>query len=573
MICKMKTINYLIILFVFVVMTFIQSCSIDETLLDTPTPDLISNEEDVEAVIHGLYARFNDAGAFKFRGMMMLMLMADDLYSDAGSEFGSFSNRTLSGVNTDSFWNIFYFSIGSANSLIQTLDGLELDADFEKRAYGEAYFIRGFSYYYLVRLYGEVPLRLGALDINSNFYLPRSSVDEVYAQIFQDLTQASLHLPLSSAIPVAELGRASKGAAQALMAHASLTYGNQLSLKGGSATAHYSNAVVYADSVIASNEYRLINNFQDLFDITKETEAYNEVIFGIRFQVDNQARAQPAAGSEFALRFMAPTTAGVTGRPNGTGAGSIRPMPWVADFYRTGDYATGTGASQVIDFRNQVSFYPRGVNLAGTAVIMYPDVTSAGQARIGTPLVGKYIDPNGKDERNNGNDFFVIRLAEIYLIKAEAVNELEGPALSAVDAFNMVRARARKADGTVRAVPADIPADHTFTKGEFRMKIFEERGLELLGEGQRWFDLVRIQHPTDPARTLYEYQMLEELPQAKYPKKFPTWLAAKKSWSNSFAVYANSLNVSVPKFLLFPVPTSEVLQNPAIGVANQNPGW
>lgn len=570
----MKTVRYFSVLFVLALIALIQSCSIEETLLDTPSGELIKNEEDLEAVIHGAYARFNDAAAFKFRGMMMLMLMADDLYSEAGSEFGSYANRTLSGVNTASFWNQFYFSIASANALLKTVDDLELDPAVEERAAGEAYFLRAFSYYYLVRLYGGVPLRVDALDIDSDFYLPRSSVDEVYAQIFDDLRNASGRLPLYSSIPVGELGRASKGAAQALLAQASLTYGNQLSLRGESPVENYTQAVVYADSVISSNEYTLINSFADLFDLTKETSAYDEVIFGIRFQVDNQARAQPAAGSEFALRFMAPATAGVTGRPNSTGAGSIRPMPWIADFYRTGDYVTGTGESKVIDFRNEVSFYTKGVNIAGNTVIMYPDVTAAGQVRVATPLVGKYIDPNGKDERNNGNDFFVIRLAEIYLIKAEALNELNGPIGTAVDAFNKVRARARKANGTPRTVPADIPADHTLTREQFRMKIFEERGLEFLGEGQRWFDLVRMQHPADPTRTMYEYQFLEELPKAKYPKTLPVWKAnPTNAWSNSFAVYAKSLNVTVPKFLLFPVPTNEVLQNPSIGVENQNTGW
>lgn len=569
----MKTVKYSVLVLVLLVMSMAQSCSLEEELLDTPAPALIRSEEDADAVIRGLYARFNDAGAFKFRGMMMLMLMADDLYSPSGSEFGAFADRTLSGVNTESFWNTFYFSISSANALMKTLDDLALDPAFEKRAYGEAQFIRAFSYYYLVRLYGGVPLRIDALDINGTFYQPRNSVDEVYAQIFADLKNASQNLPLASQIPAAELGRASKGAAQALMAQACLTYGNQVSLKGGSPAAHYNNAVVYADSVINSKEYLLINDFADVFDITKEATAYKEVIFGIRFQVDNQARAQPAAGSEFALRFMAPSTAGTTGRPNTSGGGNIRPMPWIADFYRTGDYAAGTGDTKVIDYRNEVSFYTRGTNAAGKTVVMYPDITGPGEVREATPLVGKYIDPNGKDARNHGNDFFVIRFAEIFLIKAEALNELNGPVPDAVDAFNKVRARARNADGIARAVPADIPADNTLTKDQFRMKIFHERGLELLGEGQRWFDLVRMQHPTDPTRTMYEYQFLEELTKASYPKKFPAWQGTKQKWSNSFAVFEKSLNVTVPKFLLFPLPTDEVLQNPAIGLENQNPGW
>lgn len=569
----MKIFKYLSAFLVLAFMSIFQSCSINESLLDTPTPKLVTNEEDLEAVIIGAYSRFNDAAAFKFQGMMMLMLMADDLYSDVGSEFGPFANRTLSGVNTATFWNQFYFSIASCNALLKTIDDLDLDPAVEKRAAGEAYFLRAFSYYYLVRLYGPVPLRLDAVDINSDFYLPRSPIDEVYAQIFDDLKKASTDLPLFSAIPAGELGRASKGAAQALLAHASLTYGNQLSLKGEDPGESYAQAVAYADSVIGSNEYTLINNFADLFNITKETGAYDEVIFGIRFQVDNQSRAKPSAGSEFALRFMAPATAGVTGRANGTGAGSIRPMPWVADFYRTGDYAADTGTGKVLDFRNEVSFYPKGVGVTGATVIMYPDIAGAGQTRVASALVGKYIDPDGKDDRNHGNDFFVIRFADVYLVKAEALNELNGPTPDAVDAFNVVRARARKANGTPRVVPADIPPDHTLTRTQFRMKIFEERGLEFLGEGQRWFDLVRMQHPDDPSRTMYEYQFLEELAGPDYPKTLPVWQVAQNKWSNSSAVYAKSLNVIVPKFLLFPVPTSELLQNPSIGMENQNAGW
>lgn len=575
----MKIFKYLSICLLLAIAPIMQSCSIEEELVDTATPELIRNENDVQALINGLYARFNDASAFKFQGFMMLTLMADDLFSDAGSEFGPYGNRTISGVNTGSFWGVFYASIASSNNLIKTLDRLELDPAFEKRAYGEAHFIRAFSYYYLVRLYGGVPLRLDAVDINSDFYLPRSSVDEVYAQIFSDFGMASKSLPLT--VSGGELGRATKLSAQALMAQASLTYGNQRALKAQDATPQYQQAVAYADSVIAvdksSDYYKLLPNFADLFEITKETAAYQEVLFGIRFQVDNQNRAQPAAGSEFALRFMPTNTTNTTGKPNGTGGGSVKVMPWFGDFYRTGDYVFLNGATKVIDFRNEVSFYQVGVNTAGFPVRIYPNVTNAGsgEGRVGTPIVGKYIDPNGKDDRNNGNDFFVIRLAEVYLIKAEAENELNGPTPAALEAFNTVRARARQADGpaNARPVPADVTLATPLTKGEFRMKIFHDRGLELVGEGQRWFDLVRMQHPANPAKTMYEYQMLEELPKSTYPKTLPTWRPATNKWSNAFAVYAPSLNVTVPKFLLFPVPTGEILNNPKIGLGNQNPGW
>ncbi len=88
-------------------------------------------------------------------------------------------------------------------------------------------------------------------------------------------------LPLYSAISQAQLGRASKGAAQALLAEAYLTYGNQLALKGKAVTTEYQNAILYADSVINSKQYALLPNYGDLFEINKEAGAYTEVIFGV----------------------------------------------------------------------------------------------------------------------------------------------------------------------------------------------------------------------------------------------------------------------------------------------------
>src|SRR5690606_19643601 len=139
-----------------------------------------------------------------------------------------------------------------------------------------------------------------------------------------------------------------------------------------------------------------------------------------------QARAQPAAGSEFALRFGAPNTHFISGNGEiGNGDGSMRIMPWIADYYRTGDYAAGTGPAKVIDYRNEKAFYQKGFHsVQNKYYAVYPNIPAANEGVIETPLLSKYIDPNGKDSRNNGNDHFIIRLAEVYLIKAEAENEL-----------------------------------------------------------------------------------------------------------------------------------------------------
>jgi starch-binding outer membrane protein, SusD/RagB family len=545
------------------------SC-IKEKLKDTPTPDQITNETDVTALINGMYSRFNDAAMFKFQGMLMLFVCADDLYSETGAEFGTYSTRVYNGVQTAPFWNQLYASIAGANDMFKTLDRLQLDSAFEQRAYGEAHFIRGFCYYYLVRLYGGVPLRLDAVDVNSNFYLPRTTLDETYAQIFSDFQKASAMLPRQPQISAAQLGRASKGAAQALLAQAYLTYGNQLSLKGQSATNEYTLARTYADSVLLSGNYTLLANYGDLFDITKETSAYNEVIFGIRFQTDQQARAQPAAGSEFALRFGASNTHFVAANgTTGAGDASMRVMPWVGDYYRTGDYITGTAPTQVIDYRNEKAFFQKGFNSVQNKFYdVYPNIPVGTNGSINTPLISKYIDPSGKDSRNHGNDLFIIRLAEVYLIKAEAENELNGPTAAALAAFNAVRARARAAAGTPRTVPANITA--AVTKDQFRIKIFDERGLELIAEGGRWFDLVRMCSPLSATQTMYEYQFKTVFPTRT--TTLPVYQAGPpRRYSTSFAVFGASLNVQIPKFLLFPVPVSEITQNSNFGL--QNPGW
>lgn len=567
--------NVKIFLTGFLFLTF-AACSLEENIIDTPTPSLVKTEDDIKPMLRGLYSYLNDGDAFKYRGWLLLTLAADDFYSESGAEFGPIANREYTSVNVAGFYNRLFMSVGTANEVIDVLDkiGGNLDEAFVNQAYGEAHFIRAFSYYYLVRLYGGVPLRLEPTNVNSNLYMKRASIDEVYTQIFSDFRAASSRLPLANQVPAQDLGRATKGAAQALLSQAYLTYGNQLSLRGDNPDGLYRSAVTYADSVISSNQYQLLNNYADLFDLSKEAAAYKEVIFGIRFQPDLQRSLYPSAGSEFAFNFSPPNTHLVNGNPSfGAGNGGAKVMPWIADFYRSpaSGFANATGT--VIDYRNEVSFFQTWLNTTTNVnQTIYPNIPPPNGRTIQAPHLRKYIDPNGRDQRNNGNDFFVIRLAEIYLIKAEALNELNDMNTAFV-ALNQVRTRARNANGTARTIPANINAVNNpgINKQQLRMKIFQERGLELIGEGQRWFDLVRMQHPDNPAKTMYEYQLLEELKKNTYPKVLPVYQPAQSKYSNSFAVYAKALNVTVPKFLLFPIPLEETASNPNFG--EQNTGW
>lgn len=574
-------------------------CSLDEKLYDTVTQDDIKTQADMELMIKGVYAEFNDASAFKFWGPQMMLLCADDMYGTK-VQCESFGKKKITGTLTESFWNNMYRTIRHSAYIFKYVNELEtLDEGFRKQAVGEASFLRGLAYYYLVRFYGGVPLRLDDVNIGSDFFLPRNSVEEVYEQIFRDLTVANYSLPLANEFKSDDLGRASKGAAQALLASAHLTYGNYLENRGKTDfDSQYKQVVAWSDSILVKqvpSVYQLVNNYADLWDVAKEMGAYKEVLFGIRFSRDPLKSLLGSSGSELAFRTLPDNLGGVTGNSTGTPAGNgennIMFHPYFYNYYFTNptySKANTTWSDLDADYRLQTSFLTRWINANnGKQINAYPWPVVDEEAKKNIalltgqklqPFLAKYMDGQGKDNRNHENDLFLIRLAEIYLIKAEALNELYGPTPEAIAAFNTVRERARKADGAARQYPALLTADQIGDKTDFRMKIFDERGLEFVGEGARWFDLVRMKHPTEKGKTMHDYRFAEFLDEAKYPRGNPVFDKAKNTWTNPAIVWAYVSEIctslgSGNRFVLFPIPGGEIDNNPNINFSDQNPGW
>ena len=168
--------------------------------------------------------------------------------------------------------------------------------------------------------------------------------------------------------------------------------------------------------------------------------------------------------------------------------------------------------------------------------------------------IRKFIDPQGINNRTNENDMPRLRLSDMYLIRAEALNEL-GKYTEACQAIDMVRERARKANGTERAYPKYIGSDRpdnigrTLTKQEFRWLVFMERGLEFAGEQKRWFDLIRMKY--DENTQMYDYikdTFIPSRPAADVQKQGV--MAARKKY--------------------FPIPFAEVSRNDGV---QQNPGY
>ncbi len=567
--------NKYIILVTILLSVLVTSCSLDENLYGVATAEgFVKTEDDANFVVNGVYAANQEFNAFKSSAAGLILYSGDDFAftgSITSNSPGTWINRliTSSDPYVDNAWKSFYICINRANSAMEAIEPVTtISPEVRSKINGEMTFLRGFSYYYLVRLFGGVPISTSATKPTDNHFKSRQPVDSVYAQIFRDFKNANAKCVKFKSQKSTEYGRATKGAAQAMLAQAYLTYANYLDLqnKPTEAQTYYQYAVDWADSVILSNQYSLVSNYADLFNVDKEKDAYTEVIYGIQFTRDNLTAGAGSKGSEWAY-YMNPKErwASCGNLPTGAGAGSTKLHPWFAEQYFTGEY---TG-----DYRAESTILTgwNGYNSAGVAYTYntFPAIalTPTNVQRQNMPYCGKYVDPKGLGNRNNENDLFVIRYSEIFLIKAEALNEL-GRTSDAYAPFNKVRERARLANGTPRTTPVDLQTG--LDKEMFRWAVYNERGLELLGEGQRFFDGVRMRYPNTKTPILqwrYEtyYPSLSATDMA-----VPTWNSTSKTWKGG-RVYPVNVKPWNVRYLLYPIPTNELDANPNFGA--QNPGW
>jgi hypothetical protein len=561
---NMKTIYIKLLLIIAVIMS---GCDLEEKIYDAPIAETsIKSQNDVFFQLNGAYSYFTTFSSFKSNLPYQIIMGGDDI-ATTNSIYRLFTERTISTSNSyfTGPWMQFFQTINSANALKESLEKLDegiLTTSYKERALGELYFMRAISYFYLVRLYGAVPIHTNSVNGGSDFYPKRNTVEEVYNLIFEDLNLASQKCVPYSNLPAQEFGHATKGAAQAVLSLAYLTYANNLDLKSKveEAKTYYQLAENFADSVILSNEYSLVNNYAELWNVDLEKNAYKEVIFGVQFTRDETAASASSRGSEYAFYYQPSTRYQICGNPtNGQGGSSLQVQPWVVEMYKTGEYLN--------DYRSEVSFLTRW-SYKGTSQesITFPEVKKSNEVIENYPYLNKYVDSKGLQARNNANDLFIIRLSEVYLIKAEAENELNGPTPEAYTAFNKLRERARKANGTARTTPADLVTG--LTKEDFRMKIFDERGLELIGEGHRWFDAIRMRYK-DNTKTMIQYRYEDFYP--TLTKSAPSYNSTTKTWGGGRVQPFNIVNYST-KFLIWPIPSTEIDANPNM-TQNVEYGW
>jgi hypothetical protein len=354
-----------------------------------------------------------------------------------------------------STWTALYNGITRANDVVDKVSvSGTISPDLKVRLVGEAKFLRAYYYFYLVQLWGDVPLVLHNIE-GSN--ATRAAVDDVYAQIIQDLKDAAQALPAASQYADSDRGRASKGAAYAYLSKVYLVWG-QTSEKSGVAVQkeRYRESVNYANQVTG---YALEEHF--LANWSKDNRNGKESIFATQ-HVIGQAAASDGGNHLVHCSFY--------------GGFSNTTLPHV---YSTSDY--WYHAFDDRDQRKSGTFIKELYNPSTGQIFVFNRVRYR-----------KYIDTTNVVTSANTRDInrTILRYAEVLLLKAEAINELNGaPNAEAYEAINQVRRRAFEHFPLTDVSPDDVPAGVDYAG--FKQQIQQERVFELTYEQNRWTDLVR----------------------------------------------------------------------------------
>ncbi|MFP7655279.1 RagB/SusD family nutrient uptake outer membrane protein [Chryseobacterium proteolyticum] len=406
--------------------------------------DKFNNDNGATYFVNSIYAKFLDWNMSTFAWIGVTSIISDD--ADKGSSPGDAGSDKdiLDALNitatTPSFKELFasnYQGINRSNQALQYIPQLDkADPALRKRLIGEAKFLRAFMYFTLVRSFGGVPL-VDHVPVQGNendkkMQLTRVSKEEIYAFIEKDLKDAIEALPDRTTYTGTNVGRASVGAAHALLAKVYL-YQKKWQLA--------------VDQTNLVTGYSLTPNFIDIYKVSGENNA--ESIFEINGSGSDNGRAIQQYSQVQGARGA-----------GGWGWGFATPTQGLYDAY------TAEGDTERRD-----------------ATIIHREMTLYDGRFVPATVENKFYNYKAyssdyTSQASTDVNIRYLRYAEVLLIKAEALNEL-GQTSSAIPLLNQVRQRANIANTTATS-QADV-----------RTAIWKERRLELAFEHDRWFDLVR----------------------------------------------------------------------------------
>ncbi|WP_258103414.1 RagB/SusD family nutrient uptake outer membrane protein [Marinoscillum sp. MHG1-6] len=459
----------------------------EDPLNQIDSDSFYQNDTDALAGLTGAYAQLkNETGYYRQLWLSNLFAASDQGLSD---NHGNFHRGTIADTdpNLPNTWIHIYVAIRDANYVIANVPNIDgIDVELQKRILGEARFLRGLHYLNLVRAFGAVPLRTEPIEPGEYEGLSVSSVLDVYEVVINDLEFAAANcwarLELRNGY-TNHLGRATGAAAHALLTKAYLHIasakrtalagieGNQAYLDfPEDVNFYYQKAVDHADAVISSGDHQLVGTLQEwvyLFDADNGNNA--EMIFDI--QGSNLTEQGTALSNLFS-----PRNAGLSG--GGWGGTNKTVGAFVLNQIDKNDPRFLNSIVQ--EYEDETVYYVLNPNMNG--YLRTEKETGSSLSTQFRVFSAKYIDRSATTEYTSRQNWHVIRLADVHLMRAEALAEINSdPALANTD-INLIRGRvgATAFDGT------------GMTMEDFRTSLLRERGVELSSEGHRFFDLTRM---------------------------------------------------------------------------------
>ncbi|HSC37578.1 MAG TPA: RagB/SusD family nutrient uptake outer membrane protein, partial [Chitinophagaceae bacterium] len=388
---------------------------------------------------------------------------SDECYAGGGGAtdmltWQVWNNYTLSAATgpQGGFWGRNYIGIYRANLMLQKVPTVPgLSAALQARYTAECKFLRAYYYFELVRLFKNIIMPLEPITANETYNQVQVKPEVVYAQIEKDLKDAIPGLPAT--VPTTENGRVTKGAALALLGKAIIYQNNNSRMQ---------EAAGYLEQVNTSPNYHLLTNFADIFSPDNKFNA--ESVFEIYHTGTQNAGWGNWPGFQGNVYTQMTGPRSYTGPTYWSGGWSFNPiMPAFAAAMKNDPRYKYTVANiDSIVTAAPGRSYIAGYMNTGFFINKY------------APLA-KYVSTTGQAELNFPNDYIEIRLADTYLLEAEALVRGGGDAAKAKFYLDAVRARVG-----LPSVPATTD------------NIYNERRFELATEGHRWFDLVRTGQAT-----------------------------------------------------------------------------
>ncbi|WP_199898668.1 RagB/SusD family nutrient uptake outer membrane protein [Prolixibacter bellariivorans] len=455
---------------------------------------LLSNERRCISAINGAYQPLQWPKLYNMRMWTTDIMAGNSIVGAGGGTDGIETQDEANFVTTTDnagvldLWRGPSPGILRCNIILQKVPDMNIDENLKNRIIGEAKFLRGLYYFILVRFFGDVPLITVPQEPGDDLRPSRTDKAAVYEQIIADLTDAEQLLPPRSSYSSSDLGRASKGAAAGLLAKVYLTLGQW-------------DKVVTLANEVESLGYALNPNYADNFDVDKKNSV--ESLFEIQYTGNaGEGFWDNTNQASWLSTFTGPRNSNMVAG----GWGWNQPTQEFVDSYEPGDLRKDVtilydGCPQFDGMDYDPGYSTTGYNLR------------------------KFLVPKSvaSSYDNSPMDFPILRYADVLLMKAEALNNL-GKTSEAEAPLNEVRAR------------AGLPAVTGLSQADFKAKVLHERRMELAFEGQRWFDLIRVDNG---------------------------------DYGLNFLHSIGKVNAT-SKFLLLPIPQKEIDANPNL---TQNPGY